>query len=174
MKAESYNHIDERFLAFMINRSTLTNYAVRINRPSLVRTKLMIPFCLMFLFANLCIVNFGYPATDAGSGWLVILGSFPQSQAEEAIKRQSFLKSRGLDAKIETSRQYSTLVQGYLIIVLGPYSKSVALQVLDNTKTYISDAYIKFGAVADSPSVEPEAPRQGPPNRACAKFPELC
>ncbi|AOF88471.1 caspase family protein [Sinorhizobium sp. RAC02] len=77
------------------------------------------------------------------AGWFVILGSFPQGQAEKARKRAGLMRNRGYDVSIIDTNNYRSLADGLYSVVMGPYKKSTALRELGNAQQVVGDAYIK-------------------------------
>jgi cell division septation protein DedD len=81
----------------------------------------------------------------SGGVWFVILGSFPKNDYETANQRLQYVRGLGYDASIIDTDNYPGLRDGLWSVVMGPYSKSYAMNVAAQMKSVRSDAYIKSG-----------------------------
>lgn len=77
--------------------------------------------------------------------WFVVLGSYPKTQPERADQRLRLVQSSGHQAAIIDTDNYPGFRAGYYSVVLGPFSKGDAKQLLLTLKPSIPDAYIKSG-----------------------------
>jgi cell division septation protein DedD len=77
--------------------------------------------------------------------WFVILGSFPKSDYGAANERLQYVRGLGYDASIIDTDNYPGLRNGFWAVVMGPYSKAYATNLVDQMKSVRSDAYIKSG-----------------------------
>jgi SPOR domain len=84
------------------------------------------------------------PPTGSGN-WLVILGSWPKSQKSKATQRLSYLKRKGIKARIIDTGDYPNLAGGLYAVVVGPYDKPLAERTLSSLAGAVADAYIKSG-----------------------------
>ncbi|MER8944401.1 SPOR domain-containing protein, partial [Mesorhizobium sp. M0915] len=82
-------------------------------------------------------------ASAVRSGWFVFLGSFPHSEPETVRQRAREAKNNGFTVKIIDTDAYRSLASGYFSVVIGPFSRSSALQQLARVQPYVADAYIK-------------------------------
>lgn len=80
---------------------------------------------------------------EVPGGWFVIVGSYPHDDPGAARKQARRVIGRGFDAEIIDTDQYGNLTDGYYSVVIGPFSRSRALQKLGLVKPLIGDAYIK-------------------------------
>jgi hypothetical protein len=80
---------------------------------------------------------------EVQSGWFVIVGSYPHDDPGTARKQAGRVIGRGFNAEIIDTDNYANLTDGYFSVVIGPYSRSRALQQLGLVKPLIGDAYIK-------------------------------
>jgi hypothetical protein len=88
----------------------------------------------------------GIAIPQAGGGdWLVILGSWPKSQRSKANQRISYLRGRGVQARIVDTNKYPNLSNGLYAVVVGPYDKARAERTLASIRGVVGDAYIKSG-----------------------------
>ena len=85
----------------------------------------------------------GLRTTRVSSGWFVVLGSFPQAQAEKARQRARLMQNKGYDVSIIDTNDYRSLADGLYSVVMGPYRKSSALRELGTAQQVMGDAYIK-------------------------------
>lgn len=81
------------------------------------------------------------PATKGG--WFVIVGSYPHSDSAKARSRAGSLASKGFNADIINTNDYANLRDGLYSVVIGPYKKSAASNLLSKVKRHVPDAYIK-------------------------------
>src|ERR1044072_6360709 len=84
------------------------------------------------------------PASRAATGnWFVILGSYSRQDTEKAKQRLQYIQNLGHQATIIDTDSYPKLGNGLFSVVLGPYSKSDAINSLARLKSAVPDAYIK-------------------------------
>lgn len=80
---------------------------------------------------------------DKGGRWLVILGSFQElSNAKgrlEAVRRQGF------DARVVSSNDYPNFKSDLWLVVMGPFTRNRAEELLEQVRPTIKDAYTKSG-----------------------------
>jgi cell division septation protein DedD len=75
--------------------------------------------------------------------WYVIVGSYPKSQSKKANARARYFKGKGYQAFVVNSDDAYSFTPGLLVVVMGPFSKSHAQQVLNNVRSFDKNAYIK-------------------------------
>ena len=85
----------------------------------------------------------GLRTVRVSSGWFVVLGSFPQTDAAKARQRARLMQNQGYDISIIDTNEYRSLTDGLYSVVMGPYKKSTALRELGTAKQVVGDAYIK-------------------------------
>ena len=85
------------------------------------------------------------PARAISGTWFVILGSFPKNDYDKANQLLQYLKGLGYDANIVDADSYPGLRDGLWALVMGPYSKSYAVNIVAQMKSVRSDAYVKSG-----------------------------
>ena len=81
------------------------------------------------------------PAQD--ENWYVIVGSYPKAQRRKANARARYLRRRGYAAFVINTDDTDALTHGLLAVVIGPYSRAKAEQVLNGVRSFDSNAYIK-------------------------------
>lgn len=82
---------------------------------------------------------------DNGGRWFVILGSFTKEEAGRANERLEMVRRQGFDARIVSSDDYPNLKSGLLLIVMGPYNRNNAEEVLGQVRPKVKEAYTKSG-----------------------------
>lgn len=83
------------------------------------------------------------PSSDGN--WLVILGSFPKNDYQKADDRLRYIRGIGYEARIIDTDQYPNLKSGLWSVVIGPYTKSYAKDLVTKMHPVVGDAYIKSG-----------------------------
>ena len=86
-----------------------------------------------------------------GSGWWVIIGSYPDDGGSEALLRKvSGAAARcGLESFNDTSGKFRGFQPGHMVFVVGPYpSRGAANSAAAVAKRCIPDAYVKWGEYA--------------------------
>jgi hypothetical protein len=87
----------------------------------------------------------GADRPDKGGRWFVILGSYPKAERSSADERAERIRRQGFDARVVASDEYPNLEGGLWLIVMGPYTRNNAQEVLEKVKPKIKDAYTKSG-----------------------------
>jgi hypothetical protein len=87
----------------------------------------------------------GANRADRGGRWFVILGSFPKAETGQAEERLGLVRREGFDARIVSSDDYPNMKAGLLVIVMGPYTRNNAEEVLGQVRPKFKDAYAKSG-----------------------------
>ncbi len=87
----------------------------------------------------------GQNQADKGGRWFVILGSFPKAEEARANERVDAVRRRGFDARLVDSDGYPNMKPGLWVVVMGPYTRNNAEEVLKQVRPTISDAYTKSG-----------------------------
>ena len=82
---------------------------------------------------------------DKGGRWLVILGSFTKEEKGRANERLELVRRQGFDARLVSSDDYPNLKSGLWVIMMGPYNKNSAEEVLGQVRPKVKDAYTKSG-----------------------------
>jgi hypothetical protein len=82
---------------------------------------------------------------DKGGRWFVILASYPKDEKENALTRMDSLRKQGVDARVITSDDYPNFKSGLWLVVMGPYTRNRAEEVLSEVRPKVSDAYTKSG-----------------------------
>lgn len=82
---------------------------------------------------------------DKGGRWFVILGSFPKDEIDKATERMDSVRRQGFDARIVSSDDYPNFKSGLWIIVMGPYTRNNAEEILGQVRPKVKDAYTKSG-----------------------------
>ena len=82
---------------------------------------------------------------DKGGRWFVILGSFPKDEIDRATERMDNLRRQGLDARVVSSDDYPNFKSGLWLVVMGPFTRNQAEDVLSQAKPKVKDAYTKAG-----------------------------
>lgn len=82
---------------------------------------------------------------DKGGRWFVILDSFPKADLSRANQRLEVLRRQGFDAHLISSDDYPNLKDGLWVIVMGPYTRNNAEEVLGKVRPKVKDAYTKSG-----------------------------
>ncbi len=77
------------------------------------------------------------------SGWYVVMGSFPHSQAGKARQRVNMVTGRGYRVSIIDTDDYSGLTGGLYAVVMGPYSREGAQAAAERAKSAVGDAYVR-------------------------------
>jgi cell division septation protein DedD len=77
--------------------------------------------------------------------WFVVAGSYTRYEADKANQRLSYIRSLGYDANLVDSNNYPGFKGGLNCVVIGPYSKADAKNLLARMKFSVADAYIKSG-----------------------------
>ena len=87
----------------------------------------------------------GQNRADKGGRWFVILGSFPKEEKARANERLDAMRRQGFDARLVESDGYPNMKPGLWVIVMGPYTRNNAEEVLKQVRPSVSDAYTKSG-----------------------------
>jgi hypothetical protein len=82
---------------------------------------------------------------DRGGRWFVILASFQKDEQERASERLEVVRRQGFDARIVASDDYPNFKSGLWLVVLGPYTRNQAEELLDKVRPRVKDAYTKSG-----------------------------
>lgn len=83
-------------------------------------------------------------ARDGESLVLVVLASFDGGDLAEARAMRDRLRARGVDAGLANSRVYPELLDGYVVVVAGPYDGEQALEQLEELRARVApDAFLK-------------------------------
>lgn len=87
----------------------------------------------------------GGDRADKGGRWFVILGSFPKDETGNANERLELVRRQGFDARMLASDDYPNMKSGLWMIVMGPYTRNNAEEILKQVRPTITDAYTKSG-----------------------------
>ena len=87
----------------------------------------------------------GAGAADKGGRWFVILGSFPKEERERGVQRVDLVRRQGFDARLVSSDDYPNMKAGLWVVVMGPYTRTNAEEVLAQVRPKVKDAYTKSG-----------------------------
>lgn len=82
---------------------------------------------------------------DKGGRWFVILASFQKDERERANERLEVVRRQGFDARIVPSDDYPNFKSGLWLVVMGPYTRNSAEELLEKVRPKIKDAYTKSG-----------------------------
>jgi cell division septation protein DedD len=77
--------------------------------------------------------------------WLVILSTFPKAERSKADQKIRLFRSLGYDAQLVETDDYPNLRKGFLAVIIGPQSKSVAEGILSKVRSAAPGSYIKSG-----------------------------
>ena len=80
-----------------------------------------------------------------GGRWFVILGSFPKAERDRATERLDSVRRKGHDARMVASDDYPNMKSGLWVVVMGPYTRNKADELLKQVKPTVTDAYTKSG-----------------------------
>jgi hypothetical protein len=84
-----------------------------------------------------------FPAADK---WFVICGTFAEHEMAQAQQRRALLLAQGYaHTFLASSTGYPTFQPGYLVVMLGPFSKGQAEETHRRARAIVADAYIKAG-----------------------------
>jgi serine/threonine protein kinase len=77
--------------------------------------------------------------------WIVVAASLPESQTGEAMRLRDRLGGQGYPAGVGNSRVYPELMDGYAVVLTGPYrSRDEATEARGRVReTFASDAFLK-------------------------------
>lgn len=82
---------------------------------------------------------------DKGGRWFVILASFQKDELNRANERLELVRRQGFDARIVSSDDYPNFKSGLWLVVMGPYTRNRAEELLEQARPKIKDAYTKSG-----------------------------
>lgn len=82
---------------------------------------------------------------DKGGRWFVILASFQKDERASADERLESVRRQGFDARIVPSDDYPNFRGGLWLVVMGPYTRNSAEELLEKVRPKIKDAYTKSG-----------------------------
>lgn len=82
---------------------------------------------------------------DKGGRWFVVLASFPKADTERMNERMMALRSQGIDARVVSSDDYPNFKPGLWVILMGPFTRNNAEEVLEQVRPKVKDAYTKSG-----------------------------
>lgn len=86
------------------------------------------------------------PAAAAPTGtWFVIVQTLGRTDRARAQERSQSLRNHGFEAQVVETDKYPKLRNGFLAVVLGPYSRPEAQNVLRRVRSVAPDAYLKSG-----------------------------
>lgn len=80
---------------------------------------------------------------DKGGRWFVIMGAFQQRSG--ANERLEDVRRQGFDARIISSNDYPNFTSNLWMVVMGPYTRNRAEELLEQVRPTIKDAYTKSG-----------------------------
>ncbi|HKS26881.1 MAG TPA: SPOR domain-containing protein [Pyrinomonadaceae bacterium] len=80
---------------------------------------------------------------DKGGRWFVVLGAFQQRSG--ANERMEDVRREGFDARVVYSNDYPNFTSDLWLVVMGPYTRNRAEEVLEQVRPKIKDAYTKSG-----------------------------
>lgn len=75
--------------------------------------------------------------------WYVVLGSYSKSERVKADARLGFIRNNGYDAYLVDTDNNPTFRSGLWAVVMGPYQKGYAKNVVNKLRPVIPDAYVK-------------------------------
>jgi serine/threonine protein kinase len=75
--------------------------------------------------------------------WYVVLGSYPKSERVKADARLGFIRHNGYDAYLVDTDNNPTFRSGLWAVVMGPYQKGYAKNIVNKLRPVIPDAYVK-------------------------------
>ncbi len=84
------------------------------------------------------------PSRSTGT-WFVILRTLSKSERTKASQTMLMMKSFGHEAKILDTDHYPNLKNGFLVVALGPYSKTEAQNLLNKVRGVAPESYLKSG-----------------------------
>lgn len=87
----------------------------------------------------------GENRADKGGRWFVILGSYPKDEVGRAAERMDVLRKQGFDSRVVSSDDYPNFRSGLWLVVMGPYTRNKAEEVLEQVRPKVKDAYTKSG-----------------------------
>jgi hypothetical protein len=82
---------------------------------------------------------------DKGGRRFVILGSFQKDELARAVERMELARRQGFDARIVSSDDYPNMKSGLWVVVMGPYTRNKAEELLEQVRPKVKDAYTKAG-----------------------------
>jgi cell division septation protein DedD len=82
---------------------------------------------------------------DKGGRWFVILGSFPKDEIDRATERMDNLRRQGMDVRVVSSDDYPNFKSGLWLVIMGPFTRNQAEDVLRQARPKVKDAYTKAG-----------------------------
>lgn len=82
---------------------------------------------------------------DKGGRWFVILGTFPKDELNHANERLELVRQEGFDARVVSSDDYPNMKSNQWVVVIGPFTRNQAEELLDKVKPKFKDAYTKSG-----------------------------
>lgn len=86
------------------------------------------------------------PAAAVPTGtWFVIVQTLGRTDHARAMERSQSLRNYGFEAQVVETDKYPKLRNGFLAVVLGPYSRPEAQNVLKRVRSVAPDAYLKAG-----------------------------
>ncbi|HEX8177432.1 MAG TPA: SPOR domain-containing protein [Pyrinomonadaceae bacterium] len=80
---------------------------------------------------------------DKGGRWFVILGSF--QELSNAKERLEVMRRQGFDARVVSSNDYPNFKSDMWLVVMGPFTRNRAEELLEQVRPTIKDAYTKSG-----------------------------
>lgn len=82
---------------------------------------------------------------DKGGRWFVILASFQKDELSRANERLEAVRRQGFDARMVSSDDYPNFKSGLWLVLMGPYTRNGAEELLEKVRPKIKDAYTKSG-----------------------------
>jgi hypothetical protein len=80
---------------------------------------------------------------DKGGRWFVILGSF--QDLSNAKERVEVMRGQGFEARVVASNDYPNFKRDLWLVVMGPFTRNRAEELLEQVRPTIKDAYAKSG-----------------------------
>jgi cell division septation protein DedD len=95
---------------------------------------------------NVANSNAASKETETPKGkWLVLLGSYTKAETGKANERLKLVRSAGYDARIVETDDYPNLRAGLLAVVMGPFTRREAHEVVSRVRNKVPDAFAKSG-----------------------------
>jgi hypothetical protein len=82
---------------------------------------------------------------DKGGRWFVILASFQKDEMSSANERLEVVRRQGFDARVVSSNDYPNFKSDLWLVVMGPFTRNRAEELLEQVRPKIKDAYTKSG-----------------------------
>lgn len=87
----------------------------------------------------------GEDRPDKGGRWFVVLASFQRDERASALERLETIRRQGFDARVESSNDYPNFKGDLWLVLMGPFTRNRAEEVLAEVRPKVKDAYAKSG-----------------------------